>query len=231
MDLTSFYRAEPDEAAGKSLRRLLQIDCSPRMHYSYTRMLSGEFVSAWREAHPETTVERRDLATQPPPYISGAVAHLLHTGSPPGGYLSPQDHEAIEIANAIAEQFIAADAYVMGVPMYYAHVPANFKAYMDHLAYFGRTVTLTSQGPQGLLTDKKAVVITARGFDYGPGSPIESYDLQEPWLRGAFAFIGITDVTFINLNGLDFGEEAVRGALSEARKSIQQVVNDWCWSG
>jgi FMN-dependent NADH-azoreductase len=220
MDLSMFY-SKPAASSGK---RLLHIDSSPRIHGSHTRVLSGEFVQTWKAAHPNDTVDYLDLIADPAPHVNEAVAHLLHTGSTPKGELARADIEAIELTEALVNRFTAADLYVLGVPMYYAHVPSTLKAYMDHLPYFGRTVTLTPEGPRGLLEGKQAVVISARGFDYSPGSPIASYDLLEPWLRNAFAFIGITEVTFINLDGLDFGEEAVARAVSRARAAIKEVV-------
>ena len=220
MDLSTFY-SKPATTKGK---RLLQIDSSPRIHGSHTRVLSGEFVQAWKAVHPSDTVDHLDLITEPAPHVNEAVAHLLHTGFAPQGELAPADVAAIALTEALVNRFVAADLYVLGVPMYFAHVPSTLKAYMDHLPYFGRTVTLTPEGPRGLLTGKQAVVISARGFDYSPASPIASYDLLEPWLRNAFAFIGITDVTFINLDGLDFGEEAVARAVSQARAAIKEVV-------
>jgi FMN-dependent NADH-azoreductase len=49
-----------------------------------------------------------------------------------------------------------------------------------------------------LLTGKKVFVITARAGSYGPDSPMQKMDFQEPYLRFILGFVGLNDVTFIN---------------------------------
>jgi FMN-dependent NADH-azoreductase len=80
---------------------------------------------------------------------------------------------------------------------------------------------------KGLVEGKKIVFITARGDEYGVGSRHEGWDAQEPSLRFAFQFIGVTDIHFIHANGLDLGDEARQRGLSKARTKIQHLVVDW----
>jgi FMN-dependent NADH-azoreductase len=49
--------------------------------------------------------------------------------------------------------------------------------------------------PQGLLAQKKVVVITSRGAAYEKGTAREAFDFQEPYLLHVLAYIGLTDVT------------------------------------
>lgn len=51
------------------MTRLLQIDTSPRIERSHSRMLANHFVTDWIVHHPESEVDRRDLAKEPIPYI------------------------------------------------------------------------------------------------------------------------------------------------------------------
>lgn len=72
--------------------------------------------------------------------------------------------------------------------MYNYSVPANFKAYIDQIVRVRRTIVVGAEGYEGLLKDKKAVVITTRGGSYA-GGPL---DFQEPYLRAVFDFIVFT---------------------------------------
>src|SRR6202011_5778633 len=72
------------------------------------------------------------------------------------------------------------------------------KAWIDQIVRLGKTVGYGPNGPRGLLTKKKVVVITSRGGDYEKGTPREAFDFQEPYLRHVLGFIGVTDVTFIH---------------------------------
>ena len=50
----------------------------------------------------------------------------------------------------------------------------------------------------GQLSDKKVVVVTARGGGYGPGTLREGWDHREPWLRHALSTLGVDDPVFID---------------------------------
>jgi FMN-dependent NADH-azoreductase len=43
--------------------------------------------------------------------------------------------------------------------------------------------------------------VLASGGVYEPGTPMEAMNFAEPYLRAIFAFIGITDVTFVRAGG------------------------------
>jgi FMN-dependent NADH-azoreductase len=212
------------------VRRLLHIDSSPRGAQSYTRMVSKEFVTAWKSTYPDGIVTYVDLTKTVLPPMNAVTAKLLHQGYVDESTLTPAELQGVREVNGLVDQFLVADYYVIGAPMYFSHVPALLKAYMDFLPYFGKTVAMTPRGPEGLVTGKKAMVITSRGFDYSEGSPIESFDLQMPWMKNALAFIGITDTTFINMNGLDYGEEAINKAITHARSTIYESIEHWAYS-
>ena len=76
---------------------------------------------------------------------------------------------------------------------------------------------------QGLLEDKKAVLIYARGLDYSIDSstPAHSFDFQQPFMEAWLRFVGITDVESIVVEKTLFGPESIarRGRL---RASGQQ---------
>jgi uncharacterized iron-regulated membrane protein len=89
----------------------------------------------------------------------------------------------------------------------------------------GVTFRYTENGPQGLMTGKKAVVIESRGGLYSEG-PAAAMDSQESHLRTMLGFIGITDVTFVRAERLSFGPDAVEAALNEAAETLDGFVRD-----
>ncbi|MNN69168.1 FMN-dependent NADH-azoreductase [compost metagenome] len=109
---------------------------------------------------------------------------------------------------------------VLAAPMYNFAIPSTLKAWLDHVLRAGVTFQYTAQGPQGLLQDKRAFVLTARGGVYAGGL----LDQQEPYLRQVLGFIGITDVTFIHAEGLNMGGDAAEQGLAKARKQLAAVV-------
>lgn len=120
------------------------------------------------------------------------------------GAFSPPDQRtpaleaALKISDELIDELVAADIHVSGAPMYNFSISSVFKAYVDQVARVGRTFTITQNGYEGLLKNKKALVITARGGSFAQGTPLAQYDFQEPYLRTLFAFLSITDVSFIH---------------------------------
>ncbi len=80
-------------------------------------------------------------------------------------------------------------------------------------------------GYKGLVTGKKLLFITARGSDFRPGSSLAPLDFQEPYLRTVFNFIGLTDIQFINANGL---RSSIREqSLGDAKSAIADLAISW----
>ncbi len=57
---------------------------------------------------------------------------------------------------------------------------------------FGRTVGM------GLFDGTRVVIVTGRGGTYGPGTPREQFDFQEPYLRAILGLVGLQDITFVH---------------------------------
>ncbi|WP_287130104.1 FMN-dependent NADH-azoreductase [Candidatus Cyanaurora vandensis] len=207
------------------MAHILHLDSSPRGERSISRRLSHDFIQAWQAVHPEDTVTYRDLGHQPVPHVD--EPWIAATYSPPET-LSPELKTVIQASDVLLDEFLAADYYVCGVPMYNFNVPSTFKAYIDQIVRVNRTFAVTDTGLKGLVEEgKKMLVLTARGGVYAPGSPAASVDFQEPFLRAIFGFIGVTDITFIHAENLNMGDDARTAALAEAQAAIQMAVAHW----
>lgn len=57
----------------------------------------------------------------------------------------------------------AADAVVIGAPMYNFTVPTQLKARIDRVAVAGKTFRYTEAGPEGLCGNKKVVLVSTAG--------------------------------------------------------------------
>jgi FMN-dependent NADH-azoreductase len=203
---------------------ILHIDSSPRAERSYSRKLSYEFVTAWKTAHPEDTLTYRDLGHNPVPHVD--EPWIAAAFSPPEAR-TPELNEAIKLSDELVDEFLAADRYVFGVPMYNFSVPSTLKAYIDQIVRVNRTFAVNEQGYQGLVQGKKMLIITASGGSYRQGTPTAGYDFQEPFLRAIFGLVGITDITFMHADNLSAGDGAVEQSLAEVHTAIQEAVTRW----
>jgi len=200
------------------MAHVLHLNASPRGSASHSRQVSGEFVQAWLSAHPEDTVTIRDLGHQAVPHVSEEFIGAMYT---PAEARTPFQAETLKLSDELIGELQAADIYVIGVPMYNFSAPSVFKSYIDQIARVGVTFTPSYEG---LLKNKKVVFVTARGGGgYGPGEAREAYNFLDPYLHSVFAFVGVTDQTFIHINNTSHGDETA-AALAAAREQIKSLV-------
>ncbi|MDZ7950670.1 FMN-dependent NADH-azoreductase [Nostoc sp. DedQUE09] len=203
---------------------ILHIDSSPRGDRSKSRKLAKEFIAAWQSLHPDDVVSYRDLRQTPVPHVT--EDWIVACFTPPEA-LTSEMTELLKFSDELVDEFLAADRCVFSVPMYNFSIPSNFKGYIDQVIRVGRTFTEEDGQVKGLANGKKVLFITSRGVEYGAGSLYEGWDCQEPALRYAFQFMGVTDIEFIHANGLDMGDEVRKRALDKAQSEIQELVNSW----
>ena len=199
------------------MSRVLIIESSARQQGSVSRQLTEQFISQWQAAHPADQIQVRDLARDPVPHLD---ADLLGGWMKPVEQRSAIEQAALERSNRLTEELLAADVLVMAAPMYNFAIPSTLKSWLDHVLRAGLTFKYTETGPQGLLTGKRAYVLTARGGIH-TGS---TSDHQEPYLRQVMAFIGIHDVDFIHAEGLNLGGDLMEKGLNQAKARLAQVA-------
>ncbi|KPQ31889.1 MAG: FMN-dependent NADH-azoreductase [Phormidesmis priestleyi Ana] len=207
------------------MTHLLHVDASPRGDRSVSRALTKAFMTSWEDLHPHDLVTYRDIGRDPVPLID--ERWIAAAFSDPAQH-TPEQTAAIQVSNELIDEFLAADCYIFGVPMYNFSSPAGFKAYLDQIVRVGRTFSVEADGSyRGLATGKKLLVITARSGSYPPETAAHAYDLQVPYLHLIFGFMGITDITVIHADNLAAGDEARRQSLAQAKTTLQAVMTEW----
>lgn len=128
--------------------------------------------------------------------------------------------KALELSNQLIGEVNNSDVLVFGVPMYNLGIPAQLKTYIDYLNRVGVTFRYTANGPEGLITGKKAIVILAYGGIY-KDSPT---DLAKLYMQTVLNFIGITEVEFVYAEGIGYGPEAVEKAQQSAKAELDRIA-------
>src|SRR5579872_908717 len=188
---------------------------------SKSSQIAREFVDALRNIHPGANVAERALTPDSIPHLSlemfGATITLADKRSAEQALIAQPADEMIE-------ELEAADTVVLAVPMYNFTIPSTLKAWIDHVARAGRTFRYTAAGPEGLLKGKKVFVVTGRGGVYSGDAPAKLLDFQEPYLRGVLGFLGLTDATFVHVEGLKVSPEAAEQGIARAREQIAVIA-------
>ena len=198
------------------MSNILLIHSSIFGEQSQSLALAREFVAR----HPATSVVERTLTPASMPHLDAETLGAMAT---PEGQRTERQSELVKLSDVLIAEIEAADTIVVAVPMYNFSIPSTLKAWIDHVARAGRTFRYTAAGPEGLLKGKKVFVVTARGGVYSEG-PYNVLDFQEPYLRAVLGFVGLTDVTFVHLEGLKVSPEAAASGLAKARAKIESLV-------
>lgn len=185
---------------------ILHIDSAITGEASASRELTAAIVRELEAGDPAAQVSYRDLAAAPLPHLT-----------------LPAFAEAE--SKAALTEFKAADTVVIGAPMYNFTVPSQLKAWIDRILVAGETFRYTATGAvEGLMGAKRVIVAVARGGLYGEESGQRSVEHAERYLADVFAFIGVTDLTFVVAEGLKVSDEHRATAIAAAHDQVRTLV-------
>jgi FMN-dependent NADH-azoreductase len=198
---------------------LLHIDASILGANSASRQLSAAVVERLRKDTPGLAITYRDLAAGPLPHLSGAHLAAAQGATPE----SPTLRQDLSMSQAVLEEFLAADIVVIGAPMYNFTIPSQLKAWIDRIVVAGRTFRYGATGPEGLAGSKRVIIAISRGGFYGPDAPAAVLEHLETYLRGVFAFIGVTKPEFIVAEGLMISPQQRERSLQSALQAVDTL--------
>ncbi|TFC90369.1 FMN-dependent NADH-azoreductase [Cryobacterium sp. TMT4-31] len=168
---------------------ILRVDASIRPQGSVTRDVTTLLEDALLEDHSGAAVVRRDLGMNPlSPSAWPAAVSAEHAPD------ADRTIEARGLATELADELIAADAYLFAVPLYNWGVSQHVKNWVDLLL----TEERFAPRAEKLIAGRPAYLVTARGGMYAPGSPREGWDHSTPWLQRIFE-----DVWGLNLQVIE----------------------------
>jgi FMN-dependent NADH-azoreductase len=186
---------------------ILQIDASARLQGSVSRQLTA---AVSRELG--TDIVHRDLA-QGLPLLS---EDWISANFTPADKRTDAQNETLALSDQLISELQDAGTVVIGAPMYNFSIPAALKAWIDLICRAGVTFRYTENGPQGLLTGKRAIVVLATG-----GTPQgAAYDFTTDYMRHVLGFIGISDVQFITADQLGQNADQVLAKADEQIKAL-----------
>lgn len=192
---------------------LLHIDSSILGDHSVSRQISAAAVAALRASNPDLKVTYRDLDVAPAPHQSGAL--LAARATAVDARTAAQARDVAE-ADAILEEFLAADVVVLGAPMYNFGIPSQLKSWIDHIAVAGRTFRYSETGVEGLAGGKRVILASSRGGFYGAETPMAALQHQEAYLRGFLGFIGVTGIELVGAEGVNISPDLKQSATAQA---------------
>jgi FMN-dependent NADH-azoreductase len=201
------------------MSNILYISSSPRGSASYSNQIAESVIRDLRNNDPSATLIVRDLAQEPLPHIDDDFVTATRGPDGPG---TQRQRAILAQSDALTDELLAADVVVIAAPMINFSVPTTLKTWFDYLARAGRTFKYDEAGPQGLVTGKRVIIVSASGGIYSGENA--AFDFQVPWLRSMLGFLGMTDVEVIRVEGTALGPQAAEQALARAAAQAREVV-------
>lgn len=209
------------------MKKIMHIIATPRKEESRTLRVSEAFLDALKKKHPDWVIDELRLFREELPELTVKTVggkYVLLAGEELTGDFKDAWRQVI----AHIQRFLSADVYLISVPMWNFGIPYALKHYIDIIIQPKYLFRYTQDGVEGLAKNKKMVVVSSRGGDYSRESAAQKYDLQEPYLRAIFGFVGISEITFVNAQPMDaLGEEVREEKIKQAVEAAKRLAGEF----
>ncbi|MGL4454162.1 MAG: FMN-dependent NADH-azoreductase [Sarcina sp.] len=188
----------------QKMEKVLYIIANPKEESkSFGLQVGREFINEYKVSNKNIQVSEINLYEDNIPLIDKDILTAWDELAAGVEFDKLTDAQKTKVArfNELTDQFVEADKYVFVTPMWNLAMPPMMKAYLDIATVAGKTFKYTENGPVGLLNGKKAMHIYATGGVYSEG-PAKAYDHGDSYLRAILAFIGISDVETVFVEGM-----------------------------
>ncbi|ORM30583.1 NAD(P)H-dependent oxidoreductase [Williamsia sp. 1135] len=196
---------------------LFRLDASIRVEGSHSRAIADIVEREWRVGHPDDSIVRRQVGTEPIPSTTWGTAAFA--GYTPEDQRTTEQREALGLAATLADELIAADAFLFAVPLYNFGVSQHFKTWVDTV------LTDPRFGPTGppAIAGRPAVLVTVQGGNYSAGTPREGWDHATGWMTRILADVWNLDLDVIEA---PFTLVGVNPALDEFKDLAASLRSD-----
>jgi len=192
---------------------ILKINSSGRVEGSVSRDLTNRLASRFENA----TVVDRDVTKG----LYAVPQEWIGANFTPKDARNDVQKELLELSDTLIDEIRTADVLVIGMPIYNFGVPAALKVWIDLICRVGETFQYGENGPEGLISGKRAIVTVASG-----GVPVGSpMDHATTYLTQVLGFIGITDVTYVAATGLAMDADAALRIAESQIDSLDLSIN------
>ncbi len=192
--------------------RVLRVDASASVNTSNSKKLGDALISRMEAIFPGMQVQQRDLNED----ISFIDEVWVGANFTPPEERSEMQRNRLEFSDRLIDELRHADHIILTTPMYNFSIPATLKAWIDMICRAGVTFQYSTDGPVGLLKNKRVDIIITTG-----GVPLQSpADFASNYLKQVFRFIGIEDINIFAADQMSVDADAsYQNALDQMAQS------------
>jgi len=187
--------------------KLLYVIANPKKEGSTSMEVAQSYIDELKIKNPNIEVETLNL-------YDAAIGHV--GADELNGASTEMKDRAIHFASF--------DYYVFAAPMWNLFFPSILKAYLDFILVKGVSFKYSKLGmPIGLLKDKKAVCVFARGGEYSLW-PMTVFKHDKKYMKHILNFVGIKKHKFIEVDGVDKNPTKKRSIIEKAIKKAKKIA-------
>lgn len=209
------------------MSKLLHIQSSPRKVRSASNEVAQAFIESYVKKHPDAQIVTFNIWEEQLPEFNQDSLEAKYAGLN-GQALSESQALAWETLTHYASLLHEADVILLSVPLWNFGVPYKLKQLIDLVSQKDILFTFhPDRGLEGILQNKKAVGIYARGLQLNEASnyPAEKFDFQKPYIETWLNFIGVTEIYSVIVDKTIFGEEVDRESRKLASEQARLLAN------
>ncbi|MEY8702050.1 FMN-dependent NADH-azoreductase [Francisella philomiragia] len=193
------------------MRKILHIRSSIKEENSVSRKIGNDLISHLKSTD-KLKVSERDLVDNSVEHINPDFINAM----------ANNNQDRLATSNKLIEELFENDIIVIESPMYNFSIPSTLKSWIDNIMIARKTFLYTANGPEGLVKNKKAILVLSKGNIYSEGAA-KHLDFQENYLKTILSFIGINDITVICAEGVDLNAEIREKSLKQVEQQIKNL--------
>ncbi|SFC99077.1 FMN-dependent NADH-azoreductase [Pseudoalteromonas denitrificans] len=205
------------------VKNVLIIKSSPAGEASISNQVANYLMATMCDSDNKYQFTIRNLANTPAPVYNSEILGSFY-GDPHA--LTAHQVEIAKPSLEYIDELKKADMIVLASPMHNFGITSLLKNYLDQICRFGLTFQYGTNGPEGLLTNKQAIIIASAGGDFSSAES-KVADFQTPYLKKVLSFIGLDEVQVITAYGVAQGKEGPLQAQKHAQQQIQKLMNTY----
>lgn len=216
------------------MKKLLYIPVNSKPEeMSTSKTVGREFVNRFLAKNSDYIVEELDLYNEDIPEVNHVIFKSRAETVSGAEYdaLSEPDKRAVDRVNALCNQFLSADTYVIAAPMWSVSFPSRLKRYVDCIILNNKVIKISSEEVKGLLNDKERnmIYVQSSGGVY-PKLFGGKFNHGVDYFHDIFKFLGMNKFEKILVEGVDMQdvgrEEAMRRAYDDIDKVVEKLSRE-----
>jgi FMN-dependent NADH-azoreductase len=198
------------------MKTILYVKANPKPNeLSRTFQISEKFIESYSKKNPQDKIITLDLYKENINFLTIESIQQI---------FGPKDESSKNNPLlSYAYTFAKADKYVIAAPLWNLGVPSILKAYFDYITVKDISFKYTAQGPVGLLTNKNALYISARGGKYDI-EPMSNFEFGERYVKTILNFLGVTNYSAIFADGVDITGADIKQIINTAVEKAQNLA-------